>query len=36
MLVARPYGGMARFQAAATRLLESIAGPAPMESTRSN
>jgi TetR/AcrR family transcriptional regulator, transcriptional repressor for nem operon len=31
MLLARPYGDLARFQAAADRLLASLASPAPME-----
>ena len=29
LLVARPYGDVARFQAAARRLLESVVGAAP-------
>jgi TetR/AcrR family transcriptional repressor of nem operon len=31
MLIARPYGNVVRFQAAATRLLESLASAAPAE-----
>jgi len=34
MLVSRPYGDLARFEAAADRLLASLAGQAPMELSR--
>ena len=36
MLVARPYGDPGRFQAAATRLLESLASAAPADSARAS
>ena len=36
MLIARPYGDSGRFQAAATRLLKSLASAAPPESTRAS
>jgi TetR/AcrR family transcriptional repressor of nem operon len=31
LLIARPYGDVARFQAAATRLMASLASPTPRE-----
>jgi TetR/AcrR family transcriptional regulator, transcriptional repressor for nem operon len=36
LLIARPYGEIARFQAAATRLLESLAGAAPPQRASSS